>query len=214
MAFERRPLTPEHLLLAAGACRAALAPALDADWTVAAGGLDWSCRRTLDHVPDALVLYAAHLATRATTRLTLLRNGDPERSPAELLSVVETSAAVLAEVALAAPPEARGYHGAGMADAEGFVAMGCEEILIHADDIAQGLGVGFRPPKELAERVLHRLFPWAPTDIDPWAALRWASGRQALPDRPRLGPNWYWHCAPLAEWDGTVRRRTAAPAWT
>jgi hypothetical protein len=131
-----------------------------------------------------------------------------------LLTIVEALAAVLAEVARAAPPEARGYHGAGMADAEGFVAMGCEEILIHTADIAQGLGLSFRPPDELTARVLRRLFPWAPTDGDPWAELRWASGRIALPDRPRLGPDWYWHCAPLAEWDGTVKKRSAPPAWT
>jgi hypothetical protein len=63
-------------------------------------------------------------------------------------------------------------------------------------------------------RVVRRLFPWAPTDVDPWQALRWACGRTALPDRPRLGPDWWVHCAPLAEWDGTIKRRTSPPAWT
>lgn len=201
-------------MLGAAACRAALTPALAEDWSRPAGDLAWSCRRTLDHIPDALALYAAHLATRAMARLPLGRDGDPERSPTELLTVVGATAAVLAEVARAAPLEARGYHAAGMADAEGFLAMGCVELLIHTDDIAQGLALPFRPPSALAERVLRRLFPWAPTEGGPWAALRWAAGRAALPDRLRLGPDWYWHCAPLAEWDGTVRRRTAPPAWT
>jgi hypothetical protein len=58
-----------------------------------------------------------------------------------------------------------------------------------------------------------RIFPWAPAEGDPWAALRWAAGRAALPDRERLGPDWYWHCAPLAEWDGTIKKRTTPPAW-
>lgn len=210
----RRPVTPEDIVLAAETCRAALTPALVADWSQPAGDLTWSCRRTLDHIPDALLLYAAHLATRVTARLPLVRDGDPERPPAELLTVVGVTAAVLAEVARAAPSTARGYHAAGMADAEGFLAMGCVELLIHADDIAQGLALRFRPPADLASRVVRRLFPWAPPDGEPWPTLRWAAGRAPLPGRARLGPDWYWHCAPLAEWDGTVRRRTAPPAWT
>jgi hypothetical protein len=47
----------------------------------------------------------------------------------------------------------------------------------------------------------------------PWDGLRWAAGRAALPDREQLGPDWYWHCPPLSEWDGTIRKRTAPPAW-
>lgn len=214
MTAARRSVTPEDLVLAAAGCRATLSPVLAADWSRPAGDLAWTCRRTLDHVADALALYAAHLATRSTTRLPLGRDGDPARSPAELLTVVGASAAVLAEVARAAPPAARGYHGAGLADAEGFLAMGCAEVLIHTDDIARGFGIGFRPSADLADRVLRRLFPWAPTAGEPWPVLRWSAGRAALPDRPRLAPDWYWHCAPPAEWDGAVRKRTAAPAWS
>ena len=207
-------LMPDDVIAAAGVCREALAAGVEADWSVPAGDLTWDCRRTLDHIADALAFYAAHLATRATQRLPAVRSGDPTRSPAELLTIVGATAAILAEVARGAPADARGYHGAGMADAEGFVAMGCEEILIHTDDIARGLGLALRPPAGLTERVLRRLFPWAPMDGDAWAALRWASGRTALPDRARLGPDWYWHCAPLAEWDGSVRKRSTPPAWT
>jgi hypothetical protein len=207
-------LMAEDLPRAAAMCRAALEPALDDDWAVPAGDLAWDCRRTLDHVADALTLYAVHLATRATGRLPPGRNGDPARSPAELLTVVEATAAVLADVVRVAPAGSRAFHPAGMADPEGFVAMGCEEILIHTDDIARGLGRPFRPPAELVGRVLRRLFPWAPTAGEPWPALRWASGRAPLAERERLGPDWYWHCAPLDEWDGTIKRRTAPPTWT
>lgn len=210
---ERVPLEPGDLMRAAGACRAALEPCLEADWEVAAGDLEWSCRRTLDHVADALLFYAVHLAARAGERLPVVRDGDPERTPAELLGVVDGAAAILAAVARAAPASARGFHPAGMADPEGFVAMGCEEILVHASDVASGLGVAFDPPRDLCERVCRRIFPWAPRDGDPWSALLWAAGRIALPDRARLDEDWYWHCAPLAEWDGTVKRRQAPPAW-
>jgi hypothetical protein len=131
-----------------------------------------------------------------------------------LLLVVDGMAAVLAELIRAAPPGTRAFHPAGMADPEGFAAMGCVETLIHTDDVAQGLRLACRPPADLAERVVRRLFPWAPNDEEPWATLRWACGRAPLGERPRLDPDWYWQCAPLDEWDGTVKRRTAPPAWT
>jgi hypothetical protein len=206
-------LRPDDLLTAAAACRAVLAPALDRDWEVPAREMEWSCRRTLDHIADALLLYAAHLATRATDRRTPPRNGDPAATPAHLLTAVESAAAILAAVVHAAPADARGFHPAGMADPSGFVAMGCEEILCHTWDIAEGLGVPFAGPDALAGRIVTRMFPWAPTDVPSWDALRWAAGRLALPGRPRLGPDWFWHCAPLAEWDGTIRQRTAPPTW-
>ncbi|MBA3520317.1 MAG: hypothetical protein H0T75_22365 [Rhizobiales bacterium] len=214
MTPQREPVTADDLLLAAQICHDALMPAIDRDWSVPAGDLAWSCQTTLDHLPNALLSYANHLATRATERRVPVRNGDPDRSPAELLSVTAATAAILAAVTHAAPAGTRAFHPAGMADPEGFLAMGCEEIMIHTDDIARGMGLAFRPPEALARRVLRRLFPWAPTDADPWAAVRWASGRAALGDRERLDADWYWQCAPLSEWDGTIKRRTAPPAWT
>jgi hypothetical protein len=206
-------LVPDDLLLAASICRLTLEPALDRDWNVKAGDLEWDCRRTLDHIVDTLFLYAAYLASRATGRLSPPRNGDPAASPEQLLQTVGVAAAVLAEVARAAPADARTFHPAGMADVSGWLSMACEEVLVHTDDIAQGLGLTFRPPDDLSAKIVSRLFPWAPTEPEPWDALRWAAGRIALPDRERLDPNWGWHPAPLAEWDGTIRRRTSPPAW-
>ena len=91
-------LTPDDLLASASACRAALAPALECDWEVRARDMDWTCRRTLDHVVDVLFLYSAHLATLASSRRPPPRNGDLSASPAELLIAVESGAAVLAGV--------------------------------------------------------------------------------------------------------------------
>jgi uncharacterized protein (TIGR03083 family) len=199
---------------AAAACREALGPAADRDWEVLAGDLEWSCRRTLDHVGDALIIYAGQLATRATERVPRARNGDAVSSPAELLRSMETAAAILAAVAQGAPPEARGWHPAGMADGSGFVAMGCTEVLVHTADIAQGLGLAFVPPADLAARVLRRIFPWVEPGADPGATLLWAAGRAPLGDRERLAPDWYWHCAPLNEWDGTIKKRAPAPPAT
>ena len=41
----------------------------------------------------------------------------------------------------------------------------------------------------------------------------WAAGWISLPGYERLGPDWYWYPAPLAEWDGTIKKRTAPSAW-
>jgi DinB family protein len=204
---------PADLLEAAALCRDTCTPALAADWGVPAGALTWTCRRTLDHIVDTLCLYATYVASRARGRLPIARDGTPALPAADLLRLVEAMASVLAEVARAAPLGTRVYHPAGLADVEGFLAMGCDEILIHTADIARGLRVPFRPPDELAGRVLARLFPWAPNGDAPWDALLWANGRAALVDRPRLDADWYWWCAPLEEWDGAIKKRTAPPAW-
>ena len=203
-----------HLNHVVTVCRDALAMTADEDWSVPAGDLEWSCRRTLDHLPDVMLFYAAQLASRATIRLPKPRDGDPNHAISELLDVGVATAAVLADVARAAPLDARGFHPAGMADASGFVAMACTEWLVHSSDIFTGLDHEFAPPRALVDPVLARIFPWAPTDEpDRWAVFRYETGRAALGSRPRRDANWYWHCAPLAEWDGTVKRRTNPPAW-
>ncbi len=199
-------LTMSDLLTAAAACRDALTPALTDDWTVLAGDLEWDCRRTLDHISGALLVYATHLANRATQRLPRFRKENRDSPVADLLAAVPMMACVLVEVIKAAPPGTRAYHSAGMADVSGFIAMGCSETLIHTNDIALGLNRPFRPLDDLCRRVAVRLFPWAPTDVGGWSALRWGNGRIALPGRDRLGPDWSWHCAPLEEWDGAIKK--------
>ena len=100
-----------------------------------------------------------------------------------------------------------------MADVSGYVGMACVEILAHTFDISQGLGVDFQPSQELCDRVLRRLFPWIEnTGPDTWATLCWATGRQSLAGREAVEADWYWQCAPLDEWDGTVKKRTPPPA--
>jgi hypothetical protein len=134
-----------------------------------------------------------------------------DASNAELLEVSEAATATLTAVARAAPPDVRTYHNYGMADISEFLAMGCDEILVHCWDAVRGLGEEFAPPAELADRVLRRLFPWAPTNESPWQALLWANRRTGLPGKERLGPDWAWHCAPLDEWDGAVPRQDGNP---
>jgi len=196
---------------AAHVVQGTLRSGLDRDWTARAGDLEWDCRATLDHIVGVPIYYATNLAMRSTERLRNVRgSGDPAASIEELVAGIERGAAILAQVAAAAPPDARGFHPAGMADPQGFVAMACDELLIHAHDIAQGLELPYQPPAELCELLLRRLFPWAPSGAAPWPGLLWANGRAGLPGQERLAADWYWQCAPLAEWDGTIRKRPAA----
>jgi hypothetical protein len=207
----RMEVTPDDLLEAVSTSKQALEPFVARDWSVRAGDLDWDVRRTLTHVCDAVGWYAAHLALRIPRRLRLDFLAHRDASNAELLDVLDAAAATLAGVARTAPTLARAFHTAGMADTSGFLAMGCDEILVHGWDAVRGLGDEVAPHAELAERVLRRLFPWAPTTTSPWQTLLWANGRADLPGQEPQGPDWLWHCAPLHEWDGTVPRQQSNP---
>ena len=169
-------VTPQDVRETASACRRALQPVTDADWDRPAGDLAWSCRTTLVHTLSALLYYAINLATRSTEPRPS-GQADPSLPVPELLHALEGRAALLAEVCAAAPPGDRGAHDWGMADASGFAALACDELLLHTADIAASLGIGFDPPREVCARVLARLFPWAAQDVDSWEALRWANGR-------------------------------------
>jgi uncharacterized protein (TIGR03083 family) len=194
-------ITPQDVRETASACRRVLQPLAGLDWDAPAADLEWSCRATLGHMLSALLFYAVNITLRSTQPRPS-GQADPSLPVAELLDALEGRAVLLAAVCAAAPPEARGAHEWGLADASGFAALACDELLVHTSDIAAGLGAGFDPPREVCARVLGRLFPWAPPDEDPWAALRWANGRAPLGERPRLAPGWVAHPAPLGEWDG------------
>lgn len=124
---------------------------------------------------------------------------------AALLVGLRSAARVCAASVDAAPLGLRGFHPAGAADASGFAAMACDELLVHTDDAARGLGLRFSPDPVLAARVLARLFPWHQPDPDPWRTLLWANGGIDIFERPHQA-GWVWHCAPLADWDGQLPR--------
>ncbi len=195
-------LRPDDLRHAVTAAADVMAPHSAADWSVTAPDLEWSCRDTLEHTIDGILWYAGNLATR---RPEVVRDGDPNAPTERLLKALVSSDHILARVAEATPPGGRGYHRMGMPDATGFLAMGCDETLVHTGDICAGLGVRFDPPGDICARVVARLFPWAPEHDDPWERLLWCNGRIALPGHERLGPEWGWWCAPLEEWDGVAR---------
>lgn len=195
---------PDDLVAAVQFCVERLLDLTTGDWDTPVDGLNWSCRETAEHL--ATLAYGPVLATRARSFEPLALMVRDDASVEEVVRTARALALVLAEVARAAPPAARAFHPAGMADASGFLAMGMDEFLVHTHDVVRSLGGEFQPPDELVAAVLDRLFPWWPRAETPWDALRWANGRISIPGYDSPGSSWLWHCAPLDEWDGRIPR--------
>jgi len=191
---------------ATATCTGLLAGAAGRDWSVRAGGLDWTVSEVVAHIAQSLYFYAADLVGGRVLNDALEVKVRADRPPEALLGVVRSGATVLAATLDACDEHTRGFHPAGSPDPSGFAAMACDELLVHTDDAARGLGLAFEPDAHLAAHVVRRLFPWAPHDQRSWPTLRWANGRAPLGDRPRL-EHWQWHCAPLDEWHDTAPPR-------
>ncbi|MCF6506476.1 hypothetical protein E9549_03495 [Blastococcus sp. MG754426] len=104
---------------------------------------------------------------------------------------------MLARTLDGAAPGERGWHSHGVADPTGFAAIACAELLVHGADVAGAVGLDWQPPAEVAGAVRDRLFPDVPAGDDPLADLLWATGRLALPGRPRRG-EWRYAMRPPA----------------
>jgi Mycothiol maleylpyruvate isomerase N-terminal domain len=171
------------------------------DWNASIPGMDWTVSGAVTHTASGCLWYAIDLAAGGTD-LTLVDTIKPGSAPEDLLATLDTYATLLAAVVETSPSTRRGFHPYGPADPGGFAAMGCDEILVHTDDVLRGLGQVADPPADLCAVTLRRLFPWAPDGADPWPDLLWANGRIDRPGRPRLR-RWIWHCKPLSQWDGS-----------
>jgi uncharacterized protein (TIGR03083 family) len=193
----------DDVLAAADVCRRTLDPVLTADWSVPVPGLDFTVAAVVAHAAEAPLWYSVDMWSgqeNAAFEVKILADAPNER----LLASMVASARALAAGVDAAPADMRGFHPFGSPDPAAFAAMACDELLVHGDDAARGLGVAFVPDPRLASGVLARLYPWhelGPRD-DPWQVLLWANGRIDLSGRVHQG-RWRWHCAPLSEWDGT-----------
>ncbi len=178
----------------------------DRDWQVVVPDLDMTIAAIVAHIADGCLWYAIDLTAGGRDLNAADHAVKDNAANGDLIDTLWTYAHVTASVVGTASDTARGFHPMGDADRSGFAAMACDEMLIHTNDIADGLGAEFRPPPELADHVLRRLFPWVEASGDSWADLRWANGRTELQGKERLS-NWAWHCAPLEEWDGEIARR-------
>ncbi|GAB4002990.1 hypothetical protein GCM10029992_42940 [Glycomyces albus] len=199
-------MTADHVERTVRLAVDALRPAPIERWDRQAGPMECSCWEAADHLCTALFRYAARfgLRTPPTDRALAIAHGPRapivlDRDAGAPLEVVESMGGLLVAMLGTAGPQWRAWHVWGVADPEGFAAMGVVETGVHAWDLAQGLGLEWRPPDELCAPALARLFPEAPSETDPWATLLWATGRGDLPGHGRRDPEWSWHSAPLSD---------------
>ena len=199
-------MRPDHVLHAAELAAAALAPHDGADWSMRAGDLEWDVETTVVHFMGALAKETLYLASRSSRFIAISPGKFRSATHDELVRSIVPAAQALANTAVTSPPGALAFHNTGMTDAEGYLAMGCGEVLVHTWDACRGLAVEFPGSDELAAGVLARTFPWVetPPNDGPWRTLLWALGRIALADRPRLEADGLPGLRePLDDWDGT-----------
>lgn len=164
------------------------------DWTVAAGTLEWSCLRTADHTVDTVFAPALFLASRkldAYPTYGIFTPG-PDAEPPVLIEALQTMTRILIAVVRAAPPATRAViwrrPAAETRPPPDFVPRGALELILHAHDVCSGLGVEFRPPEPLCERLREHTVEWpmwtmvpgwhAPAMTGPaWPDLLASSGR-------------------------------------
>lgn len=198
------PVTPDDVRTAARWLADGIAGNPDAAFDAQAGPVRWSCWATAEHVVDDLLAYALQVAglplldylplagPKGEDEIAHVRRG---AGPAGLAEVIVASGELLAAQVTVQPATARAYHPYGLADPEGFAAMGVVEILVHGRDILEGL-TGSAPtlPDGLSARVIARLFPDLPEaalSLPPGDALVWATGRSEAPGLPRR-TRWRW----------------------
>jgi uncharacterized protein (TIGR03083 family) len=181
-------VTADDLDAATESVAHALRPATALAWTAAAGTGTWDAWHTAEHLGDTLVSFAAQLVARPVSRFVrFVAVADQGASADDVLEMALTGSGLLGAALRTTGPDVRAFHPAGVADPEGFAAMGCLEVLVHGEDVARGLGAAVHPPRDVCERVLSRLFPHVAdlvTGVDPWDGLRWATDRLELPGLP------------------------------
>ena len=171
-------IPPDSVEAAAAAVVSALEPGIDADWSVKAGDLEWSVDRTIAHMTGAPGKYAFYLSCRSTRYIAVRVWPEADATRRERLQAIEGCAAALAGVAATAPEDAFGFHVTGMRNAEQFLAMACNELLVHTYDVTCGLGLPYEPPDELCRLVIEHCYPGREGQRPAWPDLLWLSGRR------------------------------------
>lgn len=213
--WSKRRVRPEHVVRAAEVAVAALRPHVAADWSAQAGVLDWDVETTVVHIVGALTKESLYLASRSTRFIAVSLGKFRQATPSELVDSIVPAAHALANVARSTPRGALAYHSTGMTDAEGYLAMGSTEVLVHTWDACCGLGVDFEGPADLSSAILARTFPWVDLGEDPWRTLLWALGRPEPGGDPLPPDGLPGLRTPLEQWDGTrpETRRADVVEW-
>lgn len=122
------------------------------DWSAPAGGLEWSCLATAEHVAGDFTTYAAQLTGRTAaigTYVPMDVRLEEGTGADGAVRCVAASAGLLAAVVRTTPPGVRGYHPFpyGSADATGFALEGLAPL-------ATGKGRDRGAPRGPAPRAL------------------------------------------------------------
>jgi hypothetical protein len=204
--MSRTPVTGDHVEQAVRLTAETLAAAPVEAWERQAGPMECSCWDAIDHLSNGLFSYALRLAPAKPRSVggvpiewdrpgvdgpLLPITGDRSAGPGPHLEILEAMGGLVAGMVRTRRPSVRAWHVWGVADPEGFAAMGVVETIVHAFDLAEGLGLEWEPPSELCRLGLARLFPDAPTDTDPWPTLLWATGRGELTGHAPVGSDWH-----------------------
>lgn len=161
--------------------------AVELDWMVAAGTLEWSCFETADHTIDCVFSYGFHFASRAQAAYPQFGEVHPlaGATPADLVAGLRAMSNLLIGVITAAPAGTRAIIWRRPQPTTGspndFAARGAHELMLHTHDIAVGLGVPFEPPRAVCTRLVEQTATWPYGELqrtdDPWSDLLARSGR-------------------------------------
>jgi hypothetical protein len=198
--MERTPVTFADLDSAARWCCTTLSVGPRAQWSaVRVPGMEWTSREVVDHLCNTLAFYANHVVLAARHHQPRIRSlGEADLSDADVASTVTAWVRLLAAALRAAPADLLAWHPLGLTDGEGFLALACNELVIHASDVARAHEAHPAADSGLCGRLLQRLFPAArqQADEEPWQVLLWANGRPSTTVRQPQA-SWRSHPQPL-----------------
>jgi uncharacterized protein (TIGR03083 family) len=195
---ELGPFSPEDLRTLGRLVIETWRVGLDRDWSVPAGTLDWSCRKTAEHTIDTVFAPALFLASRNQHAYPVFEDLRPlpEASIADLIDGLRATITMLWAVVITAEPDARAVirrrPAVETAGPEDFAPRGALEMILHTYDISSGLDIPFSPPEDLCRRLRDHTSAWpspvtrerplnqAPPTSDPWSDLLERSGRPRL----------------------------------
>jgi hypothetical protein len=172
---------------------AAWTMAVDRDWTVPAGTLDWSCLQTADHAVDCVYAPTFFLASRRLDSYPDMGSGlvmGDAAAPAGLIESLQIASRLLVALINDTDPAVRAvifrFPEILVAPPADFAPRAATELILHAHDVCSGLGVAFEPDAALCGRLREHTRPWPMWTVawhglaesdDPWADLLTSSGR-------------------------------------
>ena len=125
-------------------------------------GLEFTVAAVVAHTAESPLWYSVDMWSGREDAALMKVLADASNSA--LLTSLVAASRCWPPVSTPLPLGRGGFHPFGSPDPAGFAAMACDELLVHGDDAARGLGVAFNPDGRLAAGVLARLFPWHAPD--------------------------------------------------